>query len=87
MRDYIKNNFLHLLIILLLLLVISLQVIVFNLITHIKLPVPVNTNNTYIVDSTRRELFQQHTKSIDSTYNTPLNELAKQIEQWNKLKK
>lgn len=68
------------------LIVIVLQFVIINKINNIVINIPVS-NNTYFVDSTRRELFQQYKSSIDSTRTIPFEDLAKQIEQWNKSRK
>ena len=85
-KNFLKSNIVYLLLLLFMLIVIVLQLVIIKKVNSIRVNIPI-TNNTYIIDSTRREIFQQYKSSTDSTYNTSFEELAKQIEQWNKSRK
>lgn len=64
----------------LLLLIVALQVII--IVRLDKHSVNTSTPAVVFVDSTRISNLKQLQVAKDSTYNTPLDELAKQIETW-----
>lgn len=64
--------------------IISLQLIVLQKLNHLKVNIPIQVNTK--LDSIRYSNLQQHITNINSTYSTPLDSIAKQIEKW-KLKR
>ncbi len=78
-KSFIENK-VYLSMLVLLLLIVALQAyIIVKLDNHSQ---PTTTKPVVFIDSTRISNLKQLQASKDSTYNTPLNELAKQIETW-----